>query len=162
MKAFSYINLDGVVQGIYFYAIKYLTASCAYNMTVHVIFRMTECKSSFPGPKGFKVAASPLMHSLIQSTMNEVNPQLEAHLIQACSIVIREIISSIYLWMFSLYNIRISLGELPKQSWDSLFSICEGQLGDICVSLTRLFGPITSIVCLISVYTSPWHPSCSQ
>ncbi|XP_074506637.1 transferrin receptor protein 1-like [Sebastes fasciatus] len=39
MKAFSYINLDGVVQG----------------------------------PKGFKVAASPLMHSLIQSTMNEVN-----------------------------------------------------------------------------------------
>ncbi|XP_037643420.1 transferrin receptor protein 1-like isoform X2 [Sebastes umbrosus] len=39
MKAFSYINLDGVVTG----------------------------------PKGFKVAASPLMHSLIQSTMNEVN-----------------------------------------------------------------------------------------
>ncbi|XP_037643424.1 transferrin receptor protein 1-like isoform X2 [Sebastes umbrosus] len=39
MKAFSYINLDGVVTG----------------------------------PKGFKVATSPLMHSLIQSTMNEVN-----------------------------------------------------------------------------------------
>ncbi|KAA8587409.1 transferrin receptor protein 1 isoform X2 [Etheostoma spectabile] len=39
MKAFSYINLDGVVTG----------------------------------QKGFKVAASPLMHSLIESTMNEVN-----------------------------------------------------------------------------------------
>ncbi|XP_078120695.1 transferrin receptor protein 1-like [Sander vitreus] len=39
MKAFSYINLDGVVTG----------------------------------QKGFKVAASPLMHSLIASTLNEVN-----------------------------------------------------------------------------------------
>ncbi|XP_034743848.1 transferrin receptor 1a isoform X2 [Etheostoma cragini] len=39
MKAFSYINLDGVVTG----------------------------------QKGFKVAASPLMHSLIESTLNEVN-----------------------------------------------------------------------------------------
>uniref|UniRef100_A0A4W6C2V0 Transferrin receptor protein 1 n=1 Tax=Lates calcarifer TaxID=8187 RepID=A0A4W6C2V0_LATCA len=43
MKAFSYINLDGVVAG----------------------------------RTGFKVAASPLLHSLIESTLKEVNPQVE-------------------------------------------------------------------------------------
>uniref|UniRef100_A0A668RGK9 Transferrin receptor protein 1 n=1 Tax=Oreochromis aureus TaxID=47969 RepID=A0A668RGK9_OREAU len=45
MKAFTYINLDGIVTGIY-------------------------CQN------GFKVAASPLLHSLVQNALKEVTPQL--------------------------------------------------------------------------------------
>ena len=36
---------------------------------------MTEFKSPFPGRNGFKVAASPLMYSVIENALAEVNPQ---------------------------------------------------------------------------------------
>lgn len=67
MKAFSYIDLDGVVTGL---ALFFLLNSC--------IFCRPHCQhDDYPRPPGgsaFKVAASPLMYSLIQSTLKEVKP----------------------------------------------------------------------------------------
>lgn len=88
MKAFSYINLDGVVSGMYsvfdFCTQNALCLVCAndrsqlqrlymkpYSNKVRVSSWIVQCLS-LPGFPTFKASASPLMYTLIQRTLREV------------------------------------------------------------------------------------------
>lgn len=73
MKAFSYINLDGVVAGKvppeFFITTVLLLSSCSEQSGfLKMIFFFFN-----PGRNGFKVAGSPLMRSLIYGALNEVS-----------------------------------------------------------------------------------------
>lgn len=61
---FTYISLDGVVMGLY----------CTHTVTVQIVrdYHLTGCVSS-QGRGSFMASASPMLYSLIESTIKEVS-----------------------------------------------------------------------------------------
>lgn len=68
MKAFSYINLDGIVAGNYFRASTFANHFIAEILNTYTFVSLC----FFSGQSTFKVAASPLMYTLVERTLNEV------------------------------------------------------------------------------------------
>lgn len=113
MKAFAYINLDGVITGI--------ASGSSLELFCYDFSLPLNTGAFFPGRNGFKVAASPLMHSLIEGTLNEVKGSWTDR------------------WCVCLsashtYN-RLPPGDVSEPGRVSVFPIRQRQLGDKYVSV---------------------------